>query len=56
MNHIQTYITTIALFTTDYHILDTTGRLIYSGNAATLQLSRGVYIVTLVGKMQKIIL
>ena len=42
--------------TTDYHILDAAGRLIYSGNASTLSLPRGIYLVTINGETQKIVL
>ena len=40
----------------DYHILDAVGRLIYSGNATTLQLPRGIYLVTINGETQKVVL
>ena len=40
----------------DYHILDATGRLIYSGNATTLTLPHGIYLITINGETQKIIL
>ena len=42
--------------TTDYHILDAAGRLIYSGNASTLTLPRGIYLVTINGEVEKIVL
>ncbi len=42
--------------TTNYHIFDAAGRLIYSGNATTLQLPRGIYLVTIKGEVQKIVL
>lgn len=42
--------------TTDYHILDAAGRLIYSGNASTLSLPRGIYLVTINGETHKIVL
>ena len=42
--------------TDDYHILDAAGRLIYSGNATTLQLPRGIYLVTMNGEVGKIAL
>ncbi len=42
--------------TTDYHILDAAGRLIYSGNATTLTLPRGIYLVTMGGEVEKIVL
>ncbi len=41
---------------TAYHILDASGRLIYSGNATSLSLPRGVYIITIAGEMQKVVL
>ena len=42
--------------TSDYHILDAAGRLIYSGNATTLTLPRGIYLVTINGEVEKIVL
>ncbi len=42
--------------TENYHILDTAGRLIYSGNATTLQLPRGIYLVTINGEVEKVVL
>ena len=42
--------------TSDYHILDAAGRLIYSGNATTLQLPRGIYLVAMGGEVEKIVL
>jgi hypothetical protein len=42
--------------TTDYHILDAAGRLIYSGNASTIQLPRGIYLITMGGEVEKIVL
>ena len=42
--------------TTDYHILDAAGRLIYSGNSTTLTLPRGIYLVTINGEVEKIVL
>ena len=42
--------------TDDYHILDAAGRLIYSGNATTLQLPRGIYLITINGEVEKIVL
>ena len=42
--------------TSDYHILDAAGRLIYSGNATTLTLPRGIYLVTINGEVEKIAL
>ena len=42
--------------TENYHVLDAAGRLIYSGNATTLQLPRGIYLVTINGEIQKVVL
>ncbi len=42
--------------TENYHILDAAGRLIYSGNATTLTLPRGIYLVTMGGEVEKIVL
>ena len=42
--------------TDGYHILDAAGRLIYSGNATTLQLPRGIYLITMGGEVEKIVL
>jgi hypothetical protein len=42
--------------TSDYHVLDAAGRLIYTGNASTLQLPRGIYLITIDGEVEKIIL
>ncbi len=42
--------------TENYHILDAAGRLIYSGNASTLQLPRGIYLITMGGEAEKIVL
>jgi hypothetical protein len=42
--------------TENYHILDATGRLIYSGNATTLTLPRGIYLITMGGEVEKIVL
>ena len=42
--------------TENYHILDAAGRLIYSGNASTLTLPRGIYLVTMGGEVEKIVL
>ena len=41
---------------TDYYVLDMAGRLIYSGRDAEVQLPRGVYLVTIKGEVQKIVL
>ena len=42
--------------TENYHVLDAAGRLIYSGNATTLQLPRGIYLVAMGGEVEKIVL
>jgi hypothetical protein len=42
--------------TENYHILDAAGRLIYSGNASTLTLPRGIYLITMGGEVEKIVL
>ncbi len=42
--------------TDGYHILDAAGRLIYSGNATTLTLPRGIYLITMGGEVEKIVL
>ena len=42
--------------TENYHILDAAGRLIYSGNATTITLPRGIYLVTMGGEVEKIAL
>ena len=42
--------------TENYHILDAAGRLIYSGNATTLTLPRGIYLITMGGEVEKIVL
>ena len=42
--------------TENYHILDAAGRLIYSGNASTLTLPRGIYLVTMGSEVEKIVL
>ncbi|MBR5189565.1 MAG: InlB B-repeat-containing protein, partial [Paludibacteraceae bacterium] len=41
---------------TDYYVLDMAGRLIYSGRDAQIQLPRGVYVVSVNGKVQKVVL
>ena len=41
---------------TNYYVLDMAGRLIYSGRDAEVQLPRGVYLVTIKGEVQKIVL
>ena len=42
--------------TENYHILDAAGRLIYSGNATTITLPRGIYLITMGGEVEKIVL
>ena len=42
--------------TENYHILDAAGRLIYTGNASTLTLPRGIYLITINGEVEKIVL
>ena len=42
--------------TNNYQIYTTIGHLIYSGNASTISLPRGIYLVTINGKTQKIVL
>ncbi len=42
--------------TTDYQIYNTSGLLIYSGNASTLSLAHGIYLLTINGETQKIAL
>lgn len=41
---------------TDYHVLDAAGRLIYFGRDSQLQLPRGVYMIAIGGKVQKVVL
>ena len=41
---------------TDYYVLDMAGRLVYSGRDTEVQLPRGVYLVTIKGEVQKIVL
>ena len=41
---------------TDYHVLDTAGRLVYSGRDAQLHLPRGVYVVNVGGEEQKVVI
>ena len=66
-NNIENTFENINIFTTngtlhiegvesDYQIYNTSGQLVYSGNAATLTLSRGIYLVTIAGKTEKIVL
>ena len=40
----------------DYHVLDMAGRLIYSGRQSALNLPRGVYLVTIAGEVEKVVL
>ena len=42
--------------TSGYHVLDTAGRLVYSGSQTTLALPRGIYLVTINGEVEKIVL
>ena len=42
--------------TTDYQIYNPSGQLVYSGNASTLSLPRGIYLITIKGETQKIAL
>ena len=42
--------------TSDYHVLDAAGRLVYSGNQTVLTLPRGIYLVTINGEVEKIVL
>ena len=42
--------------TTDYQIYNTSGQLVYSGNASTLSLPRGIYLIAINGETQKIAL
>ena len=41
---------------TDYHVLDASGRLIYSGRDAQLHLPRGVYVIAVGGEVQKVVI
>ena len=41
---------------TDYSVLNTAGHLFYSGNDNELQLPRGVYMVNVDGKIQKVVI
>ena len=41
---------------TDYYVLDMAGRLVYSGRDAQIQLPRGVYVVSIAGEIQKVII
>ncbi len=40
----------------DYQVFDTNGRLVYSGRDTQLQLPRGVYVITVGGEVEKIVL
>jgi hypothetical protein len=40
----------------DYYVFDASGRLIYTGRDAQLQLPRGVYVVAIEGEVEKIVL
>ena len=41
---------------TDYSVFDASGRLVYTGRDAQLQLPRGVYMIAIDGKVEKIVL
>ena len=41
---------------TDYHVLDASGRVIYSGRDAQLSLPRGVYVIAVGGEVEKVVL
>ena len=41
---------------TDYYVLDMAGRLIYSGRDTQIQLPHGVYVVSVNGEVQKVVL
>lgn len=41
---------------TDYHVLDAAGRLIYTGRDAQLSLLRGVYVVVVGDKVEKVVI
>ncbi len=41
---------------TDYYVLDMAGKLIYSGRDTQIQLPRGVYVVSVNGEVQKVVL
>ena len=41
---------------TDYYVLDAAGRLIYSGRDTEIQLPRGVYMINVGGKVQKVVI
>lgn len=40
----------------DYYLLDAAGRLVYSGRDAMLSLPRGVYLISIAGKVQKVVI
>lgn len=42
--------------TTDYQIYNMSGQMVYSGNASTLDLAKGIYIIRIADKSQKIVL
>ena len=42
--------------TTDYQIYNTSGQIVYSGSEVSITLPRGIYLVTINGKVQKIVL
>ncbi len=42
--------------TSDYQIYNISGQLIYRGNETSLQLPRGIYLITMGGETQKIVL
>ena len=46
----------IAGVETDYQVRTVTGQLVYSGNATTLSLPRGIYLVIVAGKTEKVAL
>lgn len=41
---------------TNYYILDASGKLIYTGRQETLSLPQGMYLVTIAGEIQKVVL
>ena len=41
---------------TDYNVFDSTGKLIYIGSDAQLQLPRGVYMIAIGGEVQKVVI
>ncbi len=42
--------------TTDYRIYNMSGQMVYSGNATTIDLAKGIYIIRIADKSQKIVL